>query len=321
MNQTPSTNNNSLSVRPYSSKHKSDWDALVSRSNNATFLFYRDFMDYHGDRFEDYSLMVYKKETLVALFPAHINAAMVSSHKGLTYGGFISNRTDTISLQSYFNVIIEYLKEHGMEELYIKFMPPFLPKVYSSALEFTCYQQGGVLMRRDLNFVVDLSQPLNIHKSKLKKLKAIDSSEFEVAKTKEFASFWKELLIPVLAETYDSEPVHSLSEIENLGATFPENIIQYNVIWKGQLVAGMTLFIDQGVVKSQYGVNNSTGKDLRALDYLYYYLMKEFKNQGFRYFDMGTTTKSDGNFNSGLTRYKEEFGALPMNLDHYLITL
>ena len=60
-----------ISVRLYTSEDKLAWDALVSQSNNATFLFFRDFMDYHKDRFNDHSLMILKNETPIALLPAH----------------------------------------------------------------------------------------------------------------------------------------------------------------------------------------------------------------------------------------------------------
>ena len=58
-------------------------------AKNTTFLFQRDFMDYHRDRFEDYSLKVYKKEKLVALLPANINDNIVYSHQGPSYGGVV----------------------------------------------------------------------------------------------------------------------------------------------------------------------------------------------------------------------------------------
>lgn len=310
-----------ISVRRYTENDKTDWDSLVSKSKNATFLFHRDFMEYHQDRFKDHSLLLVKGEKLVAVFPAHTEGNRLSSHMGLTYGGLISDRTDTASQIDYFDALIRYLKSHDFEGLYLKCMPAFLQENYTSALEFAAFKKGAKLQRRDLNFVVDLQDPLNIHKSKLKKLKALDSDDYQIIQTSDFNAFWKELLIPVLKATYDTEPVHSLEEIQRLSATFPDNIIQYNVVYQGELVAGMTLFVDGGVVKSQYGVNNDLGKETRALDYLYWRLLERYQELEFRYFDMGTTTDSAGNFNHGLTRYKEEFGARPMNLDHYLLTL
>ena len=49
-------------VSPYRSSDKGVWDAFVLKSNQDTFLFFRDFMDYHSDRFNDFSLMIYANE-------------------------------------------------------------------------------------------------------------------------------------------------------------------------------------------------------------------------------------------------------------------
>ena len=46
-------------------------------------------MEYHSDRFEDFSLMVYDKSELIALLPLNIIENKVYSHQGLSYGGLI----------------------------------------------------------------------------------------------------------------------------------------------------------------------------------------------------------------------------------------
>ncbi len=48
-----------LSVERYTASRKREWDAFVSAAKNATFLFSRDYMDYHSDRFADHSLMIF----------------------------------------------------------------------------------------------------------------------------------------------------------------------------------------------------------------------------------------------------------------------
>ncbi len=40
----------------YSPDHEPEWDDFVKVAKNATFLFFREYMDYHRDRFSDYSL-------------------------------------------------------------------------------------------------------------------------------------------------------------------------------------------------------------------------------------------------------------------------
>ena len=61
-----------LSVVRYTSDQKIVWDSFVAASRNGTFLFMRDYMDYHADRFTDYSLMFYKGGRLLALLPGNI---------------------------------------------------------------------------------------------------------------------------------------------------------------------------------------------------------------------------------------------------------
>ena len=78
-----------VSIETYESKYKSQWDSFIDVSKNATFLFKRDFMDYHSSRFEDSSFLIFKDLELVALFPANIEANNLYSHKGLTYGGLV----------------------------------------------------------------------------------------------------------------------------------------------------------------------------------------------------------------------------------------
>ena len=44
----------------YTPEYRQQWDAYVAKARNATFLFYRNYMDYHSDRFKDYSLLFFK---------------------------------------------------------------------------------------------------------------------------------------------------------------------------------------------------------------------------------------------------------------------
>jgi hypothetical protein len=313
----------SLTVRKYESKDKALWNQFVATAKNATFLFNRDFMDYHSHRFEDCSLLVFKDEKLLAAFPAHVQEDAIYSHLGLTYGGLIFS--DVLGVEAtcaIFDEVVQFLKGNSFKSVVVKVLPEPYQTHYSSAFEYALYRQEALLIRRELNYYVDLTIPLEIHKSKLKFKNKGLWDDLEIKKSTDFTTFWKELLIPVLEEQYDSSPVHSEGEINLLAERFPENIIQYTVFSDGEYLAGMTLFISGKVVKSQYGVANENGKARRALDYLYIYLLEKFKKQGYAYFDMGTTNTGDGkSFNKGLSKYKEEFGARPYNQDRYLLHL
>ena len=76
---------------PYTSTMRKDWDEAVRSSRNGTFLFERDFMDYHADRFTDASLIFLRKGKVLAVLPqsVHDEGREWRSHGGLTYGGLV----------------------------------------------------------------------------------------------------------------------------------------------------------------------------------------------------------------------------------------
>ena len=78
-----------ITIRRYTSIDKPLWDGFVALSKNATFLHYRDYMDYHSDRFHDFSLMAFDGGRLLALLPANLSGDTLYSHQGLTFGGWL----------------------------------------------------------------------------------------------------------------------------------------------------------------------------------------------------------------------------------------
>ena len=76
-------------VKRYEKNDCTNWNAFIGQAKNATFLFHRDFMDYHSDRFQDYSLVVLDGEKWVAVLPANVVGDEVFSHQGLSYGGLV----------------------------------------------------------------------------------------------------------------------------------------------------------------------------------------------------------------------------------------
>ncbi|MBX2827494.1 MAG: GNAT family N-acetyltransferase [Flavobacteriaceae bacterium] len=279
-------------------------------------------MEYHSSKFEDYSLIILKKNRLVGIFPAHIKENEVYSHNGLTYGGLLCESRYTGDIDQCFQALLDFLGSENIKALSMKLIPSFLQGNYSSAMEYLLFQKGATLVSRDMNFVTDLRTKIPFHRTKRKIPDFSSHPTLTLKKTEDISGFWNHVLIPVLKDTYGSTPVHSLEEITLLKERFPNNIVQYNIESDATILAGITLFIDNGVVKSQYSAVIEDGKEQRVLEQLYLYLIHEYKNQGYSYFDFGTTTMEGGSYyNQGLTRYKEEFGSSPRNLDHYRLTL
>ena len=108
-------------VKLYEKNDYQAWNAFISSAKNATFLFHRDFMEYHSDRFQDYSMMVFEEGKLVSVIPANKVENTVFSHQGLTYGGFVFGESLSIDeINNIVTVVLEFLKNNEVEEFVIK---------------------------------------------------------------------------------------------------------------------------------------------------------------------------------------------------------
>lgn len=104
--------NSTFSVKRYTAEDKFLWHQFMETSKNATFLFQRDFMEYHADRFTDHSLLVLKKGKPVALLPANIADNTLYSHQGLTYGGLILHKKVKLKeVAAIFSSVLQFLNE------------------------------------------------------------------------------------------------------------------------------------------------------------------------------------------------------------------
>jgi hypothetical protein len=57
-------------VEQYTADREEEWNDFVRDSKNGTFLFDRRYVEYHGDRFADFSLLVRDdRGRLIALLP------------------------------------------------------------------------------------------------------------------------------------------------------------------------------------------------------------------------------------------------------------
>ena len=110
-----------FSVRKYSSTDRQKWNDFVSKAKNATFLFHRDFMEYHQDRFEDYSLIIEDENIWVAILPANRIRNELFSHQGLTYGGLVfKDNFDETTRITIFDSLLNHLILNHFNTFFIK---------------------------------------------------------------------------------------------------------------------------------------------------------------------------------------------------------
>lgn len=57
-----------LCLESYTQNDKPLWNAFNAESKNGLFMFDRDYMDYHSDRFVDNSLMFYEMSVCMCVY-------------------------------------------------------------------------------------------------------------------------------------------------------------------------------------------------------------------------------------------------------------
>lgn len=315
-------------VKNYTIKHyeKSDyelWNTFVSTAYNATFLFHRDFMEYHQDRFDDFSLLVFDKTKLIAILPANRVDNKIYSHQGLTYGGLVyASKLKIEKIETILDLLFDFFKGKRIEHFYLHPIPSFYLGQGNAAIDFFLMKKGAQLYRKEMNMVAHLPQEIPISKSKLKHFRRTEVLGLRVVEETNFQPFWEKILEPRLVEKYDVKPVHSLAEIQLLHERFPKNIKQFSVYLEDKIVAGITIFEFENGVKSQYGATSKKGEKYRALDFLFISLLDIFQKRGKLFFDMGIVNDAgEKGFHSGLLQQKEELGCTVWSQDFYKISL
>ena len=311
---------NDYSIEIYQPKFKSAWNAFVAHSKNATFLCNRDFMEYHHDRFTDFSLMVFKKDKLVALLPANRIDDELYSHQGLTYGGFLLSKDIRFEyVLNSFKAFLKFLNKHEITTLYIKEIPSIYHHIPSEESLYFNFILKAELIRRDTLSVIDNQNKLKFSSSRDEGIKRAKKHGLQIANDDDFELFWNSILKINLKNKHNTSPVHSLEDILYLYGKFPENIKQFNVYHEDQIVAGATIFETQNVAHCQYISGNDDKNTLGSLDILHDYLINKFYSDK-RYFDFGTSNENNGkNINEGLQFWKEGFGARTITQDFYKI--
>lgn len=308
-------------VVKYDSSNYLIWNEFVAKAKNATFLFHRDFMEYHQDRFEDFSLLVFDdNQELQAVVPANVANRQVFSHQGLTYGGIIVHQKTRLSdFIIIVKSVLEYWNSFGIQKATFKELPTIYHQFPSNEMQYILFVLQGNLVRRDVLSVVELKNTITFSRDRKNGIKRGSKHNLMVEETTDFSSFWNEILIPNLAEKHQAKPVHTLEEIQLLKSKFPNNIRQFNVYQNNKIVAGTTIFETSLVAHSQYISGNSNKNELGSLDFLHDFLISNvFKDK--KYFDFGISNENQGkNINEGLLYWKESFGARTITQDFYEI--
>ena len=307
-----------MEIRRYRREDKELWNSFVSKARNATFLFDRNYMDYHADRFDDNSFMFYHKGKLKAVLPANVVGDTLYSHQGLTYGGLLLDKKATVEdVLECFDSLNSWLRENGISKVVYKALP-WIYQQYPSeealyALTWKCKAQ---LISRDISSSIVIDNKLKFAESRKSGIRKALSLNIEVGESNDVDGFWH-VLEDNLGNRYNAKPVHTASEMKLLMSRFPNSIKLYVAKMNGEIVGGTLIYVTPQVVHTQYISASLEGKKHGALDLLFDYIInKVYANC--RYFDFGKSTEQGGAYlNEPLIFQKEGFGGRGVCYDWY----
>jgi hypothetical protein len=301
----------------YSDSSKPEWNRWNQTARNGNFLFDRNYMDYHQDRFLDHSLMFFEEDELVALLPANQEDQTLISHGGLTFGGLISQPSMRTRLaMRILDAAIEYLQTNSIKTLRYKAIPYIYQSVPSDDDLYALFRHNARLIRRDASSTIRMDNRLSYSKGRKHSLKLAERNGLVVHESNHFEQFMA-LEAEVLARKYSTKPVHTHEEISLLANRFPNNIRLFTVAKNDELLAGVIVYDSEWVSHAQYMGATEEGQEVGALDLIIHTILSEHAASK-RFFDFGISTEHEGRYlNEGLVAQKEMFGARTVLYDTY----
>jgi hypothetical protein len=311
-----------MRLERYNVKYKDKWDYFVNNSKNGHFFFQRDYMEYHSDRFDDISLLVFNdKEELMSILPASLKNETMYSHQGLTFGGFVvNNEMKAETMLVLFKALKLFCFKNNINKIIYKCTPYIYHLRPSEEDLYALFINNFKLIRRDVTTTINLADKIKYQERRRRAVKKSLNNGLVFEQTSDFIAYWN-ILEDVLKEQHDAKPVHSAEEIMKLANIFPDNIKLFVAKKEKRILGGTLIFENKQIVHTQYLVNSIEGRDLGALDFVIDRLLNEiYKDK--KYFDFGISNEEAGRYlNTGLIAQKEGFGARAVVHDFYELNI
>jgi hypothetical protein len=302
-----------LEIREYRENDFETWNNFLTNTFQGTFLHSRNFLSYHGDRFNDKSLLIDLNGQCAALFPAAISPddpTVVISHPGITYGGLLHDRRlRGEELYLALSHVMEFYREAGFRRLIYKAVPHIYHQIPAQDDLYALFRLDACRYRCDLSSTIDLNNRLMLNERRRRSLKKAQKANLQIVEGSQYLdSLWSVLEINLMKQ-HGVQPVHSLYEISLLAKRFPANISIVCAIYGEEVVAGVILFDSSNVVHLQYIASNSIGRQTCALDLIFAHTISNAIVNGRRWLDFGINNENQGVYlNKSLYNFKNEFG-------------
>lgn len=311
-----------IEIYQYAETDSLAWDKLIDNSYNGSFIFKRNYIEYHKKKFNEISMVFKQKNSgeILAIFPCNLNENSAISYEGLSFGGLVY-RSDLkyTDINLCFDMIINHLKTRGVNQLIYKSMPYIFRAAPSQEDLYILHKNGANLYRRDLSSVIDTGAKLNFSTMRNRGIRKAESNHIRIYEGNFLGDFYK-ILVESL-RMHSVKPTHKFHELDYLMKIFPKNIRLFGAFSGEELAAAVLIYCYHNAAHAQYITTSQIGKDTGALDLLFSYLLKSAFNN-LDYFSFGISTENNGDkINLGLIHQKEGFGGRGLVYDSYILYL
>lgn len=298
------------SLRQYMPEDATLWDGLVAASRQGTMLHMRGYMDYHSDRFHDYSLIAFRKGKPIAILPANLQKdGTLCSHGGLTYGGWLTpfSHFDGSDMLELFEAWTGWCRENKISQIIYKTVPHIYHRLPAEEDLYALFRFGASLETVNLSTVIDMRDNPGFNTLQKRHLKKALTHNIWIRETSNAAEFMP-IVQECLRNRHGAIPVHTETELQTLKDRFHDGIRLFLAGTGIKPEAAVCIYDTNSVAHCQYIATSERGRENGALTYLIYHLIHESFSEN-RYFDFGTSNEDAGRIlNSGLIHQKTGLG-------------
>jgi hypothetical protein len=303
-------------ARLYDPAMNEQWDSFIALAKNSNFLFFRKYMEYHRDRFQDHSIMFWVGGVLLGCLPANRVDTTLHSHQGLTYGGLVMHR-DIRRGQAFaiMSALRRHMRSQGIALLRYKPMPHLYHALPAEEDIDALTRLGGRIVDTKATCAVRTAERTSFSMNRRQDVKRFNKSSLTVSRSYDFPAFMK-LCAGHLWRSHAARPVHTVEEIAGLAARFPNFIRLYAVHREAEMIAGIIVYCNSCCAKIQYVAQSEPAKRLGALAAIYEHVLHRALARGI-WVELGHSVDPRGFVNDGVHAYKESLGGRTVQIRDY----
>lgn len=308
-----------ITIERYNDNFLTEWEEIVHSSNNGTLFHTRKFLSYHSkDKFIDHSLIFYKNNKPLSVFPAvektELHKKILVSHPGASMGSFVTpadlSFSDSLQLVDQLNL---YLKKQKFSRAKITLPPIIYNQRKTNYIDYSLLRSGYKYVKREVSSILFLEDSIEKNVNKFKPshrqaLRKAQRSGLVVNNSDDFNSFYS-ILKKNLNNRHNVKPTHSIDELLKLKKLFPKNILLHAAFLNNKMIGGIINFVaNKNVILAFYISHDENYQEHRPINLLFYEILKDAIKNNFKVFDFGIFTVNEEP-NMGLAKFKENFGS------------